>query len=217
MFLCDSLCVFVLAGDSNANAWDFPSLSCPPPTPPQGWVAKHMCLTHCKAGGATSGRWSVSVWYPPGCLNATLIPIIPHPWFPLWVFVNDRLAAIPVQADEVPVDLPPVSLVIRSGSVPRLPGSRPNGLIQHWGLFPSFTINPTVLLKASGLPTGWGKRCLSPLELAVLWDVPISVSDALLGSGDLDIIRGFCTSAPAKVLFAGTDTLLTTSFRGGLL
>ncbi len=185
------------------------------PPPPQGWVAKHVCLTHCKAGGATSGWWSVSVWYPPGYPNAKPIPIIPRPWFPLRVFVNNRLAAILVRADEVPVDLPPVSLVIRSGSVPRLPGPRPDGLIQHWGLFPSSTINATVLLEASGLPTGWGKRCLSPLELAALWDVPISVSDALLESGDLDIIRGFCTSAPAKVLFTGTDALLTTSFRRG--
>jgi hypothetical protein len=168
---------FVSAGNSDADAWDFPSLSRPPPTPPQGWAAKHVCLTHCEAGGATSGRWSVSVWYPPGCPNATPIPIIPCPWFPLRVFVKDRLAVIPVRADEVPVDLPPVSSVIRSGSVPRLPGSRPDGLIQHWGHFPSSTINATVLLKASGSPTGWGKCCRSPLELAVLWDVPISVSD----------------------------------------
>jgi hypothetical protein len=186
-----------------------------PSPPPQGWVAKHVCLTHCEVGRATSGWWSVLVWYPPGCPNATPIPIIPRPWFPLRVFVNNRLAVIPVRADKVPVDLPPVSSVIRSGSVPRLPGSRPDGLIQHWGLFPSSTINATVLLEASGLPTGGGKRCLSPLELAALWDVPISVSIALLESGDLDIIQGFCTSAPAKVLFAGTDALLTTSFRGG--
>jgi len=31
----------------------------------------------------------------------------------------------------------------------------------------------------------------------------------------VDILRGFCVSAPAKVLFVGADALLTTSFRGG--
>jgi hypothetical protein len=32
---------------------------------------------------------------------------------------------------------------------------------------------------------------------------------------DLDILWDFCALAPAKVLFAGTDALLTTSFREG--
>ena len=31
----------------------------------------------------------------------------------------------------------------------------------------------------------------------------------------MDLLRGFCLSAPAKVLFVGAGALLTTSFRGG--
>ena len=34
---------------------------------------------------------------------------------------------------------------------------------------------------------------------------------------DILILQGFCVSAPAKVLFAGADALLTTLFWGGSL
>jgi hypothetical protein len=34
-------------------------------------------------------------------------------------------------------------------------------------------------------------------------------------ASDVELLQGFCLSAPAKVLFVGADTLLTTSFRGG--
>ena len=40
-------------------------------------------------------------------------------------------------------------------------------------------------------------------------------SDSLSDLSDVNIFKGFWASAPGKVLFAGTDALLTTSFRGG--
>jgi hypothetical protein len=58
-------------------------------------------------------------------------------------------------------------------------------------------------------------RPLSCLELAALWDVPVLVMDALSEDSSISILQGFCTSAPAKVLFVGADALLTTFFRGG--
>ena len=73
------------------------------------------------------------------------------------------------------------------------------------------------MVAASGSPSGWGTRSLSVIELAALWDVPILVSDSLSDISDLGIFKGFWASAPGKVLFAGTDALLTTSFRGGFL
>jgi hypothetical protein len=72
-----------------------------------------------------------------------------------------------------------------------------------------------VFLAALGLPLGWGMRSLSSLELAALWDVPISVLESLLESTDLVMVQGFCASVPAKVLFAGANALLTRLFRGG--
>jgi hypothetical protein len=69
-----------------------------------------------------------------------------------------------------------------------------------------------VLLAASGSPSGMGVQPLSWLELTALWDVPILVSDSMTGDSDTLIIGVFCTSTPTKVLFAGTDALLTTLF-----
>ena len=34
-------------------------------TPPPGWAARSVCLAHHEMGGATSGRWTFTVWYPP--------------------------------------------------------------------------------------------------------------------------------------------------------
>ncbi len=36
------------------------------PTPPPGWTARSVCLSHSKTGGSTSSRWTFVVWYPPG-------------------------------------------------------------------------------------------------------------------------------------------------------
>jgi hypothetical protein len=60
-----------------------------------------------------------------------------------------------------------------------------------------------------------GIRPLTWHELAALWDVPILVSDRLGGGDDCTLLRGFCASAPAKVLYVGADALLTVFFRGG--
>ena len=57
---------------------------------------------------------------------------------------------------------------------------------------------------------------LSWLELAALWDVPILVTNAMSEESSIFFLQGFCASAPAKVLFAGADALLTTLFRGGV-
>jgi len=54
------------------------------------------------------------------------------------------------------------------------------------------------------------------MELGGLWDLPISIMDALPPSEAEFMLRAFCKTAPTKVLLAGADLLLTTSFRGGL-
>ncbi len=125
------------------------------------------------------------------------------------------MASTPVPAVDALVNLPPVALVVQTGGFRQVRGAKPEGVIQAWGLFPASDLQATVLLAASGSPLGWGTRTLLVLELAALWDVPILVLDLLLDVSGLKILGGFCASAPGKVLFAGTDALLTTLFRGG--
>jgi hypothetical protein len=125
------------------------------------------------------------------------------------------MAATPVPAVDAPVDLPLVASVVRTGGFQRIKGAKPGCVIQAWGLFPASDLQATFLLAASGSPSGWGTRTLSVRELAALWDVPILVSDSLSDVAGLEILGGFCASAPGKVLFTGTDALLTTSFQGG--
>ena len=185
--------------------------------PPFGWTARSVSLTHCESGGATTGRWLLVAWYPPGHSAAMPAPIVPQPWFPIRAFVNDQAAATPVPVAEVPEDLPPTSSVVPSGGTPRVSGAPLGSIIHQWGLFPASDLGARVLLASSGCPSGWGVRPLSWLELAALWDVPILVMDAFSEESSISILQGFCASAPAKVLFAGADALLTTLFRGVLV
>ncbi len=94
-------------------------------------------------------------------------------------------------------------------------GLPPKGMVHQWGLFPSSDLWARVLLVALGCPSGWGVQPLSWLELAALWNVPILVLDSISEESDILILWGLCASAPAKVLFAGADALLTTLFQGG--
>ena len=58
-------------------------------------------------------------------------------------------------------------------------------------------------------------HCLTWLELGGLWDLPISIVDALPPSDVVLMLHAFCKTMPTKVLLAGADLLLTMSFRGG--
>jgi hypothetical protein len=93
-------------------------------------------------------------------------------------------------------------------------GSPPGGVIHQWGFFLASDLWARVLLAASGCPSGWGVWPLLWFKLAALWDVPILVSYSMSKESNILILQGFCASAPAKVLFAGADALLTTLFRG---
>ena len=106
---------FVPVGDTDVEEWGGRTSLRPVPLRPAGWTACSVFLTHCEAGGATTGRWSIVVWYPPGHPAAMPAPITPQPWFPIRAFVNDRAAATPVPVAEVTEDLPPTPLVVRSG------------------------------------------------------------------------------------------------------
>ena len=185
-------------------------------SPPRGWSSRFITLSHCEAGEGTSGRWTDHGLVSVGLPMANPIPLIPQPWFPIRACINDRAVATPVPKTAVMAALPPASAVVRSGGFVWPAGSQPWGVIQQWGLFSALDIQAMVHLAALGSPSGMGVWPLSWPELAALWDVPILVSDSMTGDSDSLIFQAYCVSAPAKVLFAGTDALLTTLFWGGV-
>ena len=93
---------------------------------------------------------------------------------------------------------------------------RSEGLVHDWGLFPASELEAQVLVQCSSSPSGYGARRLTWLELGGLWDLPILIIDALPPSEAELMLRAFCKTAPTKVLLAGANLLLNTSFRGSL-
>ena len=121
-----------------------------------------------------------------------------------------------VPACLAPADLLPVAAVVRLPT-DSFSGGRESGVgaVHQRGLLPASALSTPVLLSTVGSITGLGIRPLSWPELAALWDVPILISDCLSEASGVDLLRVFCLSTPAKVLFVGADALLTTLFRGG--
>ena len=170
---------------------------------PPGWTAWSVTLSHCSAGGATLGVWSLVAWYPPFFEGAVPLPVVAEMWFPLWCYVNDREQASPHQ-EKLPATAATASVV------------RSDGLVQLCGLFPASDRSARVLVPATSSPSGLGSRVLTLSELGCLWDIPISVMDSLVGPTSGDIYRAIFDTPPTKTLLVGADSLLTTSFRGGL-
>jgi hypothetical protein len=172
---------------------------------PSGWSAQTVTLSHshCSAVGATSGVWSLVAWYPPFFEGATPLPVVADMWFPLWWYVNDREHASP-HIEKQPAVAAKAAVV------------RSDRLVQLCGLFPASDRSARVLVSATSSPTGLGSRSLSLMKLGGLWDIPISVMDSLMGPASNDIYRAFFDTPPTKSLLVGADSLLTTSFRGGL-
>ncbi len=130
-----------------------------PPAPPPGWAARSVSLAHHETGGATSGRWTFVVWYPPNVPFVEPLAWTPRGGTPLLCCVNDRVRTTPFHGQR------------RSG-VAGERVVRDEGLVLDFGLFPASKPTAGVLVESSGSPSGYGSRCLSPRELGDLWDVP---------------------------------------------
>ena len=143
------------------------------------------------------------VWFPPLLPFSEPLPVAPQAWFPLFCYVRDREAAVHHPT-------PPSGGI----AVPKV--VRSEGLVQDWGLFPASDLEAQVLVQCSSSPSGYGTRRLTGMELGGLWDLPISIMDALPPSEAELMLRAFCKTVPTKVLLAGADLLLTMSFRWGL-
>ena len=75
---------FVWGGDTDSGApGGRGRLAQVAPQPPPGWTVRDVGLTHCEAGGATSGSWRLMVWYPPSREAPSPAPLDPLPWFPI--------------------------------------------------------------------------------------------------------------------------------------
>ncbi len=116
-------------------------------------------------------------WYPPLMPFSEPLPVVPQSWFPLFSYVKDREC---VTAHPCPPD----------GGVAVARVVRVEGLIQDWGLFPASDLAAKVLVQCSFSPSGYGYRSLSGAELGALWDIPISVLNALPAQGSEEILHG---------------------------
>jgi len=94
---------FVWGGDTDSEApggrGRFAQVA---PRPPPGWTVRDVGLTHCKAGGSTSGSWRLVVWYLPSRAAPSPAPLDPLPWFPICSSVLDPIPAMPVRAGLAP-------------------------------------------------------------------------------------------------------------------
>ena len=170
--------------------------------PPPGWAARSVRLAHHETGGATSERWTFTVWYPPHAQFVEPIAWSPRGGTPLLCCVNDRVRAAPYHSQ-------------RRCSIAGEQVVREGGLVLDFGLFPASEPATHVLVKLSASPSGYGSCRLSARELGNLWDVPILLLDSLADKGVTGLLEGICQSPPSKLLHTGADLLLTAGFRGG--
>ncbi len=183
---------FCLGTDDNAASplgWSS-APQCPP-----GWSTRLLPLSHCEAGGATSGRWTLVAWYPPLVTFSEPLPVVAQSWFPLFCYVKDREMCLPHPT-------PP------SGGLAVPSVAHKGGLVQDWGLFPALDVGARVLVQCSSSPSGYRLQGLTWSELGSLWDLPISVMDAMPQGVAEAMLPAFCKTAPTKDLIAGADYLL---------
>ncbi|EJK73238.1 hypothetical protein THAOC_05148 [Thalassiosira oceanica] len=152
--------------------WKVPHVFYAPQTwsapPPDGWEARSLVLSHDELGGSTTASWSLVAWYPPGHDSPPPVQCPPQPHAPLSTRLGDGEWAAPC-----PPPLPPASY-------PRsVVHSEDGGAVLGCGLFPHDRLDQPVECACRFSPTGFGRRAVTPLEIAALWDVSILVTDKL--------------------------------------
>lgn len=93
----------------------------------------------------------------------------------------------------------------------------PDRSVGSWGLYPvPWGSTPRVTLESDRSRSGWGQRPLTSVELADLWNTPISVQDSYVKHNVTASLSHFTSLPPAKVLAAGADVLCSYFLRGGV-
>ncbi|EJK49060.1 hypothetical protein THAOC_32100 [Thalassiosira oceanica] len=173
--------------------------------PPDGWEARSLTMSHDELGGSTTATWALVAWYPPGHAAPPTVQCPPQPHGPLFTRLGDG-----VWAEPCPPPLPPASYP--RGAV----YSEDGRAVLGCGLFPHDRLDQPVECACRFSPTGFGRRAVTPLEIAALWDVSILVTDKISAMTTFrGLIRALGATPPAKFLQFGADRLITGGFRGG--
>ena len=177
-----------------------------PPSPPPGWLLRTHCFNHSVLGGATTSTYHVSMYVRPDFASDTVkLPhIAQRPWSVIAASLSNRVATRPVPIPSLDATHPV-----------NVPCPLPDGSFGSWGLFPADNPRCVVTMLCHKSRSGWGQRRLIPAELADLWNAPISMVDVWDEAGFGDVLRSLTLSAPAKILSAGADYLLSCYLRGG--
>ncbi|EJK65837.1 hypothetical protein THAOC_13266, partial [Thalassiosira oceanica] len=136
--------------------------------PPAGWSRRARSFDHASLGGSTSAAWELVAWYPPGADAFEPCSLDPQPFIPLQSRLKDRLRARACRAPaEIELPRPEVC-------------PSPDGLaVMGWGLLPHDDLRREVVVPCQASASGFGRRAVSPLELADLWDISILVTDEI--------------------------------------
>ncbi len=183
---------------------------------PQGWCYKTHRWRHSDLGGSTVGEFQLGLLVPQaGYVPTTDPPPMPRqPWAPVASVISDVEYAKPLPHH---VLTQYVSHAAFEGEAPvrwlgKVLDSR--GL----GMPPLRMPRIPVVVGCVFNPSKLGSRFLTTTELGALHDIPILFLDhlrSLEGSMGVPIISRLIQDAPGKILFLGSDYLLTHYVRGG--
>ena len=185
---------------------------------PPGWVFKSHSWRHCDLGGATIGEYQLGLLLPSFVFDPKRNPApLPQlPWAPLSAVINDVEYATRLTRDTIDryADAPSLA----QGGEP--PVRRFGTLLDSRGLGLSTRSMSKVPVVVGCVfnPSKLGSRFLTGMELGALHGVPILFLDHLKrleGAQRAFIISRLLLAAPGKVLFLGSDYLLTRYVRGG--
>ena len=174
------------------------------PAPPAGWGVRAERYHHAALGGSTTASAVLSVWYPPGHRPMTPVDPPDQPWVPLLSCLN--------RLNDGGLAAPPGAHALER----RVLTLGASGVVRPEGLFPHDAVTATVVAPAPRSQTGFVCRSLTIQELGTVWNVPISMLDSVEDTKvDVAVMADVLLTPPARLLYAGTDALLTASFRGG--
>ena len=182
------------------------------PTYP-GWSFVRHTFAHSDMGGATDRSDSLILATPtrlrPMLRVSPLLRVQPslpsQPWAPL------RGSLDPVTSAE-PAGPPDTGHLVQCAVL------RVGSDVCPFGLFPH--AHPTAVVRVPCVynkPTRWGRRSLTPGELAALMDVPILLQNDLVKMDRRSVLSQLGGVVPGKTLLLGGDFLLGNFIRGGVV
>ena len=178
-----------------------------PEPAPAHWREYRLSLPHGSFGGSTDGLVRLACLVPTQMATACAM----RHRFPEQEW--SALSGVLEPTTPAPRDFPEVEPTVRPG---QLHVVWSQGAIMPWGGFPASAKEAVVKVPCVyNVPGGWGRRPLTPTELAKLWDVPLSVVRWAAEHDELRLLNAFTMSTPGKGLVLGGDYLLASCVRGG--